>query len=351
MLTPANPVLETPPKITFGITETCPLRCSYCYADCARAPKEGELNETQWIGLIKSLEEQGVIQVYIEGGEPLAKPGFMNILRAATPTMMTMMRTHGVGLTHDVAQELADIGLGRSFVDLMGADAVTHDAATGTPGSFHETCAAIRNLVAAGIPADVLVILTRHTASQLSAISRLASDLGAGRIGVLRLYPLGRARNRWAELALSLDEQTASLAALQRPKGFGLMQSWHPNNHNCCWQAAAINAFGRAIGCMYLREYVDYGDATVTPYYEMYRSNPLYKALRSGNVEESCSECTATQGSHGGCRSSAYAFHGRWTAPDPFDSALNHGMDLTQLPPVRPRTMTAEGTDGHDMVT
>lgn len=136
MLTAANPVLETPPKITFGITETCPLRCSYCYADCARAPKEGELNEAQWIALIKSLNEQGVIQVYIEGGEPLAKPGFMNILRAATPTMMTMMRTHGAGLTHDVAQELADIGLGRSFVDLMGADAATHDAATGTPGSL-----------------------------------------------------------------------------------------------------------------------------------------------------------------------------------------------------------------------
>jgi hypothetical protein len=67
-------------------------------------------------------------------------------------------------------------------------------------------------------------------------------------------------------------------------------------------------------------------------------------------VEESCGDCSATQGSHGGCRSAAYAFHGRWTAPDPFDSALNHGTDLTRLPPVRPLTVTEGNADGNDLV-
>jgi MoaA/NifB/PqqE/SkfB family radical SAM enzyme len=56
------------------------------------------------------------------------------------------------------------------------------------------------------------------------------------------------------------------------------------------------------------------------------------RELRSGRVEGSCSKCSATQGSHGGCRSTAYAFHGRFSAPDPFDLELNHGVDLTSLP-------------------
>ena len=345
-----NPVLDTPPKITIGITEACPLRCSYCYADCARSPKPGELTAERWIPLMQGLAEQGVIQAYFEGGEPLAKPGFLNILRATTPLMMTLLRTHGIGLTRDVARQLADIGLGRGLVDLMGADAHTHDAATGVPGSFQQSCAAIRHMVDAGIPTDVLVILTVPTAPQLTDIARLAAELGAKRIGVLRLYPLGRARTVWSELALSMEAQTAALAALQRPKGLGLMQSWHPNDHNCCWQAAAINAFGRAIGCMYLRDYVDFGDATVTPYNEIFRTDPLYRALRSGDVEESCGDCSATQGSHGGCRSAAFAFHGRWTAPDPFDRALNHGTDLTSLPPPRPRAPSERNADGNDLV-
>jgi MoaA/NifB/PqqE/SkfB family radical SAM enzyme len=343
----ANPVLTSPPKITIGITEACPLRCRHCYADCASAPKTGEVTEAQWIALLGSLAEQGVIQAYFEGGEPLVKPGFVKILRSITPVMMTLLRTHGIGLTRDVGRDLADAGLGRGLVDLMGMDAVTHDAATGSAGSFVETCAAITNLVSAGIPTDVLVILTTATAPQLTAMARLASDLGASRLGVLRLYPLGRARKVWSDLALSLEAQTAALAALRRPAGLGLMQSWHPNDHNCCWQAAAINAFGRGIGCMYLRDYVDFGDATVTPYAEIFRDNPVYQSLRSGDVEATCGDCSTGQGSHGGCRSTAYAFHGRWTAPDPFDTALNHGTDLTVLRPVRPRTLSPGGAHGH----
>jgi radical SAM protein with 4Fe4S-binding SPASM domain len=86
---------------------------------------------------------------------------------------------------------------------------------------------------------------------------------------------------------------------------------------------------------MYLRDYVNFGDATVTPYNEIFQNNPLYRELRAGNVEQSCDECSSTQHSHGGCRSSAFAWHGRWTAPDPFDVILNNGVDLTQLPPER----------------
>jgi radical SAM protein with 4Fe4S-binding SPASM domain len=317
------------------MTESCPLRCRHCYADCAPTAKQGELTAEQWIRLVRQLAERSVIQAYIEGGEPLQKPGFIDILRAATPVMMTLLRTHGWQLTRDVAHELADAGLGRGLVDLMGVDAATHEAATGTPGSFAQACSAVGHLVAAGVPTDVLVILTRQTAPQLSRIAKLTRELGAERIGVLRLYPLGRARKVWGELALGLAEQMAALARLELPVGLGLMQSWHPNNHNCCWQAAAINAFGRAIGCMYLREYVDFGDATTTPYDEIFRAHPLYRELRSGEVEEHCGPCSSAQNSHGGCRSTAYAWHGRWSAPDPFDLTLNHGVDLSVLPASR----------------
>lgn len=299
----ANPALETPPKITIGVTEACPLRCRHCYANCAAAPKPGELSAEQWITLLEDLAGRGVIQAYFEGGEPLIKPGFQAIISAAAAKMMTLLRTHGWGLTPAVAGTLAEAGLGRALVDFMGADAATHDAESGVPGSFVQACDAVRHLVAAHVATDVLVILTRETAPQLGAIASVAAELGAERLGVLRLYPLGRARRQWTQLALSLPEQMDALASLQAPRGLRIMQSWHPNDHNCCWQAAAINAFGRAIGCMYLREYVDFGDATTTPYDEIFRSNMLYRQLRSGEVEENCSACSASQGSHGGCRS------------------------------------------------
>ncbi len=328
-----NPVLHTPPKITIGLTEACPLRCHHCYADCARAPKPGELDAERWIGLLRDLSEQGVIQVYFEGGEPLIKPGLLDILRACSPTMMTKLRTHGWQLDDALAATLADAGLGRALVDLAGGNAATHDAATGVVGSFRQSCDAIAALARHHIPVDALVILTRQTAPELQAIADLAATLGADRLGILRLYPLGRARQAWSDLALPLAEQMAAITAIRPPAGLGIMQSWHPKDRNCCWQAAAINAFGRAIGCMYLREYVDFGDATQTPYNEIFRTNAQYRALREGPVEASCSDCSAPQGRPGGCRSTAYAWHGRWTAPDPFDVTLNHGIDLSLAPP------------------
>ena len=333
----AGPRLDTPLKMTIGVTEACPFRCRHCYADCASSPKPGEIPAERWISVLDALAERGVIHVYFEGGEPFLKPGFLDVLRSTTEQMMTMVRTHGWRLSRPLADELAAIGVGRVFVDLMGADAETHDAASGVPGSFAEACDAVRNLAEAGVPADVVCIMTRQTAPQLHRMAHLARQLGAERIGVLRLYPLGRARAEWARLSLTLSQQMAALAAIDPPAGLGVMQSWHPNDHNCCWQAAAINAFGRAIGCMYLREYVDFGDAIATPYDEIFRANRLYRQLRSGAVDESCTSCASTQGSHGGCRSAAYAWHGSWTAPDPFDLPLNHGVNLTLLPPERAR--------------
>lgn len=326
------PRLQSPPKVTLGITEACPLRCRHCYADCAAAPKSGELPADRWLALLERLIADGVIQVYIEGGEPLAKPGVMRVIARAAREAMTLLRTHGTLVDDATADVLAAAGVGRVFVDLMGADVATHETATGVAGSFNATCGGIRRLVARGIPTDVLVILTRQSAPGLNALLRLAADLGAERAGLLRLYPLGRAKRNWGEIALSLEEQMAAIRGLTPPPNLGIMQSWHPHDKNCCWQAAAVNAFGRAVGCMYLREFVDFGDAASVRYLDLWAQDPLYRQLRSGRVAPAAEDPPASDGTRGGCRATAYAFHGRWDAPDPFDEALNHGTDLRVLP-------------------
>jgi MoaA/NifB/PqqE/SkfB family radical SAM enzyme len=288
---------------------------------------------------VDQLVDDGVIQFYLEGGEPLAKPGFLRLLAHCARDAMTLLRTHGTLVDDATADALRDAGVGRVLIDLMGADAATHDRATGVPGSFAAACAGLERCARRDIATDVLVILTRQTAPQLNTISRVAAELGAERLGVLRLYPLGRAKAIWSEIAPSLEDQTAAIRALKPPPGIGVMQSWHPHDRNCCWQAAAVNAFGRAIGCMYLREYVDFGPVAgegAVRHLDVWRHHPFYRRLRSGEgIERSCADCSSDDGSEGGCRASAYAFHGRWTAPDPFDEALNEGVNLRVLPPDR----------------
>ena len=131
---------------------------------------------------------------------------------------------------------------------------------------------------------------------------------------------------------MSLDDQMAALANLKPPAGVQLMQSWHPNDPNCCWQTGAVDAYGRSIGCPYLRDYVDYGSIRTESFFDTWK-HPLYTSIRQAEVKSSCGQCAANDKNRtGGCRSSAYAFTGRWDAPDPYCKEMNQRIDLTKLP-------------------
>lgn len=323
--------LQRPMKTTLVITERCNLDCRLCYGRCKDPKPRPELSIEEWRRVADDLAASGVIWLYIEGGEPFLKPGFVDFLADNARRMFLMVRTNATLIDHRLAQRLKEIDVGIVLVDLWGATAATHDALTATEGSFDRSIDGIRNLVQAGIETQMLFILNRHNVHELQAYCELAASLGATAVGILRLYPLGHVREQWSELSLSLPEMSSAVAAVRPPAGVRIMQSWHPRNANCCWQMSAVNAFGDSIGCAYLREYVDFGNVLQEPFLQTW-NHPLGHKLRSGNVERSCGACADSQSSHGGCRSTAYAFHGRFDAPDPFDLELNNGIDLRSLP-------------------
>lgn len=331
--TPAHrsPALERPIKITISYTHSCNLDCRVCYARCTRQPSARELPSATWRRILDDALESGVMSVMFEGGEPLHRPDFLDTLAHVAPRAMTRLRTNATLVDPPMAASLRRANLGDALVDVLGATPETHDALTGVPGSHARTEAGIAALQQAGIPVTLLVIMNRRNVHELQQVLDWGGRLHAEAVGILRPYPLGRMKDNWAELSLGLDEMMAAIAALQVPGTTRLMQSWHPNDANCCWQMSAANAYGDSIGCAYLREYVDYGNLAERTLLETW-DHPLYRTLREGRVERSCGACATTQGSHGGCRSTAYAFHGRWDAPDPFDAPLNAGVDLRVLP-------------------
>jgi len=327
-----NPMqLESPIKVTISFTHTCNLDCRHCYAACTREPSSRELSTDEWLAFIDYLYDYDVIALLFEGGEPFHRPDFMDVVRHCARRFMVRIRTNGTLVTPDLARDLRQAGVGTVLVDVMGAQAATHDLLTGVPGSFGRALAGVRALLDAGVPTQLLLILNRHNVAQAQDWLELAHALGVRRAGILRLYPIGRVKARWREMALSLDEMMTALGGLKVPHGLTLMQSWHPHDGNCCWQMAAVNAYGDSIGCSYLRELVHYGSIREVPFLETW-THPLYRELRAGRVEKACSSCTDSQASCGGCRATAFAFHGRWDAPDPFDAALNEGTDLRALP-------------------
>jgi radical SAM protein with 4Fe4S-binding SPASM domain len=328
----SNPIqLARPLKVTISYTHTCNLDCALCYAGCHGEKTRRELDGAFWKRFLDLRIAEGIISVLFEGGEPLLRPDFLDVVGHCADRILTRVRTNGTLIDSAVAANLKQANLGTVLVDIWGARAATHDRLTGTPGSHARSEAGVRALMAAGVPTQMLLILNRLNVGELQEWIDYAYRLGVRAIGILRLYPIGRPRRNWSDLALSLDEMTDAIAALKAPADLRIMQSWHPNDGNCCWQMAAVNAYGDSIGCTYLRELVNYGNVTEVSFLETW-DHPLYRELRSGRVEASCGDCSRTQSSRGGCRATAFAFYGRWSAPDPFDSALNNGVDLRRLP-------------------
>ena len=326
----ARPKLEKPFKLTICVTQTCSMDCKLCYADCTNKP-ERELTTQQWKDFIDELVREEFLHIFFEGGEPFDRPDFEELLGYIDKRLYVAIRTHAVGIDAARAARLKEMGVGRLYVDLFTAEPEIQDELTGTPGSYDRAVAGMRNALAAGIKVTVLGILSRRNFGHLQKYVDLAEEIGADQVGVLRLYPLGRAKKNWDELSLSLNEMMDALNALRVPKSVQLMQSWHPRDGNCCWQNAAVSPSGQSIGCPYLREYVDFGNVTETPFLETWDA-PLYRRLRNSEVEETCPDCSATQGTLGGCRSTAYAFHGRFEASDPYCIHNNQGVDLRALP-------------------
>ena len=325
-----KPRLDKPFKVTICVTQTCTMDCQLCYADCGSAPQP-ELTTSQWKDFIDELVGEGFLHIFFEGGEPFDRPDFEEILAHASGRLFIAVRTHAVAIDAARAARLKGLGIGRLYVDLFSAEEQVQDELTGTPGSYAASVAGMQAALAAGLKVTVLGILSRRNYLALQEYVELADRIGCDQVGILRLYPLGRARKNWAKLSLSLDEMMDALSTLRVPDHIQLMQSWHPKDGNCCWQTAAVNPVGDSIGCPYMREYVNYGNITEVPFVETW-DHPTYQLVRSSEVEEVCPDCSATQGSHGGCRSTAYAFRGRLTASDPYCVTTNQGVDLRDLP-------------------
>jgi radical SAM protein with 4Fe4S-binding SPASM domain len=327
------PILEKPIKITISITNVCNLNCTFCYSDCTPEPEPAELTADEWKRTIDQLADDGVMTVFFEGGEPLCRSDFLDIVSACSQRVMVWVRTNGTLISNRVAVEMKRVGVGMACVDILGARAGTHDTLTGSVGSFARAVEGVRHLVNAGVPTSLLMILNRVNATEIQDYLELAQGLGVCQVSILRLYPLGRAKRKWRDLACSLDEMMDALKDLKVPSGLRLMQSWHPRNGNCCWENAALSHTGISMGCPYLREYVDYGNIRQTTFMQTW-NHPLYLQLRTGAKDTSghCEECSSNEKTLGGCRATAYAFHRDWNAVDPFCTQMNRGVNIRDLP-------------------
>ena len=148
-----------------SLTDRCNLRCSYCMPaeGLAWLPKPDLLTDEEIVRVVSVAVGLGVTEVRFTGGEPLVRPGLVDIVRAvaALPRRPRLsLTTNGIGLDRK-AWALRDAGLDRVNVSLDTLDPKRFAALT-RRDRHAEVIAGLAAADAAGLrPVKVNAVLMR----------------------------------------------------------------------------------------------------------------------------------------------------------------------------------------------
>lgn len=183
-----------PPRLVFWETTAgCNLRCIHCRRiEVADQLTPQDLTTEEAFKFVDQLAEIGTPVLVLSGGEPLMRPDIFEIARYATDAGLPVaLATNGTMIDDAVAARVKESGIKRVSISFDGADAETHDAFRGLPGSFDAAIRGFKALRAVGLPVQINTTVAKHNQAQLEGVLQMAKDLDAIALHLFLLVPVG----------------------------------------------------------------------------------------------------------------------------------------------------------------
>jgi radical SAM protein len=345
---------ERPFVLVWEVTQACELACKHCRAEAEPARHPDELTTEEGQALLDEAARFGDGQlVVLSGGDPLARPDVTALVRYGTEQglRMTMTPSGTDSLDDDRIARLADAGLRRLALSLDGATPNGHDAFRGEVGSFEQTLRAAQAARDAGLPLQVNTTVCAETVDALPELRELVADLGAVLWSVFFLVPVGRGRVLDPVSPERAERVMTWLHEVSETAPFGVKTTEAPHYRRVALQRQGANlnaapdddsigrrlgitagdgfAFVSHLGDVYPSGFLPEpaGNVREASLVDLYRSDPLFRALRDRDaLHGKCGACEFRTVC-GGSRSRAYAYTGDALASDPLCAYVPEGYD------------------------
>ncbi|KAB2851989.1 MAG: radical SAM protein, partial [Anaerolineae bacterium] len=161
------------PRLVFWETTAgCNLRCIHCRrVTVAGQLTPQDLTTADAFAMIDAIAAVGKPVFVLSGGEPLFRPDIFEIARYATDAGLPVaLATNGTLIDEAVAARIHASGIRRVSISFDGADAGTHDAFRGLPGSFEAAIVGFRALRKVGLPVQINTTVANHNKAQLDSM-------------------------------------------------------------------------------------------------------------------------------------------------------------------------------------
>jgi radical SAM protein with 4Fe4S-binding SPASM domain len=305
------------------LTRDCNLSCSHCLIE--KEKKEMPLQSA--LSLLDGLVAERVFKVYFTGGEPLLYPGLLDLLvHIKGKSIWSLVQTNGQLITDDLAQSLAEVGLGACDLPLFGITPQTHDAITGKEGSFETLFKAIDTLTHHGVRTFVSFIVLTSNVHQLSQFFDWALERGLPLVHVRRFIPRHPGDELVPDMNLLIPilQKYAPLRDTYDKKGlhFEIEEAFdfsEVSEARCPAgiQLCHISAEGTITPCPYLP--LSGESVFNTDFKKIWEQSSLLQKIRTPmEMKGKCVQCTFQSECGGGCLAAAYHVHGSLTSPDPY---------------------------------
>ncbi|MFN2425435.1 MAG: TIGR04053 family radical SAM/SPASM domain-containing protein [Candidatus Binatia bacterium] len=184
-----------PLVVFYETTQACDLVCTHCRASAQPNRNRWELTPAQACGLLDELcrfDEPPL--VVLTGGDPMKRPDIHEIVEHGVSRGLSMSMTPSATplVTKAALGRLADAGLSRLAVSIDGANAASHDALRGVPGSFARSLEILADARACGLSLQVNTTVHRGNVDELPALADLLDGYGIVLWSVFFLVPVGR---------------------------------------------------------------------------------------------------------------------------------------------------------------
>lgn len=348
---------RAPFTVIWEVTRACDLRCVHCRADAQRWRHPSELSTDEGRRLLEQVRDLESPVFIFTGGDPLRRLDLFELIDYAVRLGLNVAITPSGTplLTPAVVRRFREQGVRRMGLSLDGPDAESHDAFRQQPGSFLWSVTALKAARDCGLATQINTTVTRRNLHKLGRMAALVGDLGAVTWSLFFLVRVGRAQECDQLTSQEFEEVFAFLYDLSQRVPYQVRTTAAPHYRRYVLQrqteerrrqAAGVlpllgtipqdvpGSMPRAVhgvtdgrGLMFISHIGEVcpsgflplvaGNVRQASLGEIYRTAPLFQALRDVTKwHGKCRDCEFVRVC-GGSRARAYAQHGDPLAEEP----------------------------------
>jgi radical SAM protein with 4Fe4S-binding SPASM domain len=201
-------MVAPPYLVSYSITRKCNLKCKHCYSDAVDKPAPDELSTLEAKKLLDDIAGWGIRLLIIDGGEPLCRDDFYEIVSyASSRGVRVVVGSNGTLIDRQSAARMKKAGVNCVAISIDGARPETHDSFRGEEGSFYKALNGAKACREVGLPFQFNMVVRKQTLNEIPDMFRLAIESGVNAVEFFDLVQVSRVKEKCLEEVLSKSER------------------------------------------------------------------------------------------------------------------------------------------------